>query len=106
MTDVERLADRIVMLHGGRVLLDDTLDDLRESFSLALIPHAPGLDRERVLGMERCVAVRERPDAFHAILRLEPARARTTLEANLPVGEVLCRSIALEDMFIEVAGGQ
>ena len=32
MSDVERMADRIVMLHGGKVLVDSELHELRESY--------------------------------------------------------------------------
>ena len=38
MSDVERLADRIVMLHEGRVLIDSELDEIQEHYSLALVP--------------------------------------------------------------------
>ena len=36
MTDVERLADRIVMVHAGGVLIDNGLDELHEGFALAM----------------------------------------------------------------------
>jgi ABC-2 type transport system ATP-binding protein len=106
MTDVERLADRIVMLHEGRVLVDDTLDDMRETFSLALVPRGPTITRERLIGVEHCIAVRERTDTFHAVLRLDPTRAQAELERALAVTDVRCRSLVLEDMFVELVGGR
>jgi ABC-2 type transport system ATP-binding protein len=106
MSDVERMADRIVLLHDGKVLVDNGLDELREGFSLALVPHAQGVTRERLLGIESCVAVRDRPDALHAILRREPAAARGTLMQSLGVNDVRCQAIALEDMFVELVAGQ
>jgi ABC-2 type transport system ATP-binding protein len=106
MTDVERMADRIVMLHGGRVLIDNGLDELREGFSLALVPRGSGVTRERLLGLERCIGVRERPEGLHAVLRLEPAHARAVLEKELAQGGFHCQAISLEDMFVELAGGQ
>jgi ABC-2 type transport system ATP-binding protein len=106
MTDVERLADRIVMLHDGRVLLDRDLDELREGFSLALVPRAGGVTRERLLAVAGCVGVRERAEGFHAVLRLEPEPGRQALERELGVNGVRCQSVGLEDMFIELAGGQ
>jgi ABC-2 type transport system ATP-binding protein len=106
MTDVERLADRIVMLHGGTVLVDETLDDMRETFSLALVPHGPSVTRERLSDIEHCIAVRDRADAFHAVLRLEPTRARAELERALALTDVRCRSLVLEDMFVELVGGR
>jgi ABC-2 type transport system ATP-binding protein len=38
MTDVERIGGRIVLLHGGKVQLDRSLDSLREETCLAYIP--------------------------------------------------------------------
>ncbi len=106
MTDVERLADRIVMIHDGRVLLDRDLDERREGFSLALVPRRAGVTRERLLAVSGCIGVRERPEAFHAVLRLEPAEARAAVEGQLAIGDVRCQTVALEDMFVELAGGQ
>ncbi len=106
MTDIERMADRIVMIHDGRVLIDRDLDELREGFSLALVPRAEGVTRERLLEVAGCIAVRERPDGFHAILRLDPEEARGAVERRLPVRDVRCQTVVLEDMFVELAGGQ
>jgi ABC-2 type transport system ATP-binding protein len=106
MSDVERMADRIVLLHDGKVLVDNELDELREGFSLALLPRAPGMTRERLLGVESCIAVRERPEALHAILRREPAAARGALMQALGMADVRCQAIALEDMFVELVAGQ
>ena len=106
MTDVERMADRIVMIHGGKVLIDDGLDELREGFALAMVPRAALASRERLAALEGCLGVRERPDAWHAILRLSPAEARAALREKLGLDDVTCRSIPLEDMFVEIVGGR
>ena len=106
MTDVERLADRIVMIHGGKVLLDNGLDELREGFALAMVSRSAVPERERILALDRCVGVRERSDAWHAILRLAPGDAQAALAEKLGVSGVPCRSIPLEDMFVELAGGR
>lgn len=106
MTDVERLADRIVMLHDGRVLIDSQLDDLREHYSLALVPHNGGASRSKLTSLESCLGVRDRADALHAIFSLEPETTARLLESELGVDDILCSRIALEEMFIELAGGQ
>lgn len=106
MTDVERLADKIVMLHDGTVLIDNGLDELHEGFSLAMLPRTNGLSRERILGLSHCIGVRERPGAFHAILQLAPFEARAEVERGLGVTDAQCQSIALEDMFVELVGGR
>jgi ABC-2 type transport system ATP-binding protein len=106
MTDIERLADKIVMIHDGRVLIDNPLEELQEGFSLALLPRSNGLSRDRILELAHCVGVRERPGGFHAILRLAPFEARVEVEQDLGVTGARCQPIALEDMFVELAGGR
>ncbi|MDH3628360.1 MAG: ABC transporter ATP-binding protein [Acidobacteriota bacterium] len=105
MADVERLADRIVMIHDGSVLIDSGLDEIHEGFSLAMLPRANGLDTDRIRALEPCVGVREHPGGFHAILRLAPFEAQAAVEQGLGVAEARCQSIALEDIFVELAGG-
>ena len=106
MTDVERLADRIVMLHEGRILIDTELDDLRENYSLALVQPDGRVSRERLLALDACLGVRERSDSLHAVFELEPVRVEEVLHRELGVGNARCTRIALEEMFIELAGGQ
>ncbi|MGB5817641.1 MAG: ABC transporter ATP-binding protein [Thermoanaerobaculia bacterium] len=106
MTDVERLADRIVMIHDGRVLIDTELDELRENYSLALVPHEAACSRADLLALSECLGVRDRSDALHAIFELEPERTNKLLEHKLGVRDARCTRIALEEMFIELAGGQ
>jgi ABC-2 type transport system ATP-binding protein len=106
MTDVERMAGRIVMLHDGRVLLDDALDDLQEGFSVALVPHGSGAAREDLLGIGGCLGVRKRSDAMHAVFRLDPEEACAKIRRELEIEGARCRTVALEEMFIELVGGQ
>ena len=106
MFDVARLADRVVMLHEGQVLLDSHLDDLRENHSLALVPHGPGATRDILLGLAGCRGARERSDAMHAVFQFDPERTHALLERKLGLAHARCRNIALEEMFIELAGGQ
>jgi len=105
MSDVERLASRVVMLHDGGVLIDNALDDLRESYALALVAHGPAATRERLRALDGCIGVRRRRDAMHALFELDPAETAALIEGALGVGEVICRSVPLEEMFVELMGG-
>jgi ABC-2 type transport system ATP-binding protein len=105
MTDVERLAERVVMIHEGRLFLDNGLDQLREGFAVALVPRVPEVERARLLHLEGCLGVRERSDAWHAVFRLDPGEAATVIERELGIAGARCRAVALEEMFIELAGG-
>ncbi len=106
MSDVERLAARVVMLHDGKVLIDNQLDELRETFSLALVSRDQAVTRDSLLGLSGCLGVRERSDALHVVFRHEPAQARDLLARKLGIVQAPCRTVALEEMFIELVGGQ
>ena len=106
MSDVERLAGRVVMLHDGTVLIDNALDDLREQFTLVLVPKDAGLDRQRLAALDGCLAVRERNNTWHLILRHDLAKAQAIAENKLQVAGTRCEVIPLEEMFIELVGGR
>jgi ABC-2 type transport system ATP-binding protein len=105
MQDVERMAGRVVMLHDGGVLIDDELDALREAHTLAVVPCDSGATPERIRAIDGCLGVRERSDGLHAVFALPPGEACGRIERELHAA-ANCRSIALEDMFIELVGGQ
>lgn len=106
MSDVERLADRIVMIHDGRVLIDTELDELRENYSLALVQPNGRVSRDDLVKLETCIGVRDRADGLHAIFEMEPDRVAALLNDQLALADTHCTRIALEEMFIELAGGQ
>lgn len=106
MTDVERMARRVVLIHEGNVLVDRALDDLRENHCVALVPREAGASREALLALEGCLGVRERTDALHAVFALDPGRSCELIERELNVTGANCRNVGLEEMFIELVGGQ
>jgi ABC-2 type transport system ATP-binding protein len=106
MNDVERLARRVVLLHDGRILIDKELDALRERYSLAVVPISAGVGADRISALDSCLAARERSNVLHAVFRLEPTAACERLAADLGVNDAHCRSVDLEEMFIELVGGR
>jgi ABC-2 type transport system ATP-binding protein len=104
MTDVERMANRIVMLNDGKVLLDDTMDDLLEEHSLIQVSADAGLSLAQFRAMEHCVSARTRNGAIHAILRLNPVEGRKKVTAVISSDNLRCDTIPLEEMFIELLG--
>jgi ABC-2 type transport system ATP-binding protein len=106
LSDVERLAGRVVMLHDTKVLIDNSIDELHESFSIALVPHRPQGTSDALLSLPECLGVRVRSDAVHAVFRLDPDDACALITQNLGVSDSVCRTAGLEEMFIEIAGGE
>ncbi len=106
LSDVERLASRVVMLHESKVLIDNSIDELHESFSIALVPHRPQGTSDALLALPECLGVRRRTDAVHAVFRLDPDDACALIAARLGITDARCRTAGLEEMFIEIAGGE
>jgi ABC-2 type transport system ATP-binding protein len=105
MNDVERLAQRVVMLQEGRVFLDCGLDELREDYCRVIIPDAKGATPATLQHLEGFIAARVRGDAVHAVFHLDPDRTAELVERGLRIKETICSRLPLEELFIELAGG-
>lgn len=109
LNDVERLADRVVLIHEGDLLLDSDMDGIHESYSIALVPYEANGDgsiRRMLARHDNCIAVRERADALHAVFALPPDGASDVLDEQFGITGAHCRTAALEEMFIELVEGQ
>jgi len=109
LNDVERMADRVVLIHEGELLLDSDMDRMHEAYSIALLPYEANGDgsvRRQIARHESCIAVRERSDAVHAVFALPPDGARRILGDQFGIADAHCRTAALEEMFIELVEGQ
>jgi hypothetical protein len=94
------------MIHEGEVLIDSDMDVLREEHSLLLVPHGPKVTREALLSVEGCLGVRERSDAMHAVFRFDRDRSLELIDKKFGATGALHRDVPLEEMFIELVGGQ
>jgi ABC-2 type transport system ATP-binding protein len=106
MTDVERMAGRIVMIHEGKLAIDSSLDDLREGYCLAMVPRSADVSLERLLAIESCVGGRVRAEAIRAVFKLDTAACESLLTREIGVSGARCATVGLEEIFIELAGGE
>ena len=106
MNDVERMASRLLMLHEGSLWIDSDLDAIREGYCLALLPADLPSARSRLLALDGCLCVRERPDAVRAVFELGAAECRALLAGRGDLPLVHCQPLPLEEMFVELAGGR
>ncbi len=106
MGDVERLASRLVMIHEGQKWIDSSLDDVRQGYSLALVPRGAGIGAQDLLRLPTCLCAREREDAVRAVFELTPEACEQALRRELGLRDGRCLAIGLEDMFIELVGGE
>jgi ABC-2 type transport system ATP-binding protein len=105
MTDVERIGGRVILLDKGKVRLDRDLDRLREEVCLALVPR---VSDPEAAGIERTpgfLGVRKVLDDWHAVFNGTGDSVERDLRASLGVNGIRCVTVPLEDLFIELVGG-
>jgi len=112
MSHAEQLCDRVVMIHRGRKVLDDTLDAIRaqdEPRQVVCEPLAAEPDLAALSALTCAAAVIRDGDDVRVTLRAgaEPAAALSAVAAALPSRRVELRRATLEDVFVGiVTGGQ
>jgi len=101
LSDVERVADRVIVLDEGRVVADDTLDALRTRFSkVSLLFESPPDEDFEIPGARRVEkGVREWVAVFEGDRNDLPK-----LTGGMPVADVATQPMTLEDVFIELVG--
>jgi ABC-2 type transport system ATP-binding protein len=104
--DVERLAGRVVLLDRGRVLVDSGMDELREAHCVAIVPRNAGLDESALERLPGCLRVRGVYESWHAVFAGTPENVRRQLQAATGVSDVQCLRLPLEELFIELVGGE
>jgi ABC-2 type transport system ATP-binding protein len=105
MNDVERLGGRVILLDEGRVRLDEDLDRLREGVCVAMVPRASSPDATALERVPGCLRVRPVFDDWHAVFRGDPDAVQQSLKDALGVNGIRCARVPLEELFIEMVGG-
>jgi ABC-2 type transport system ATP-binding protein len=91
VSDLERVASHVCFLHEGRVVLDTTMDDLKETHARLSLSREAAVAFARPIPGE--IARRRRPDGGLSIVLTRPSDAAWPGAAE---------AMSLEDMFIEL----
>ena len=105
MADVERMAERVVLLEGQRVMIDDTLDVLREDYAVALLPAHDRVRASDVAAIDGCLRVREHRGSLHAVFRGTREELGRRLAQEHGIEGAACMHVPLEELFVELLGG-
>jgi len=98
LSDVERVADRVGILSDGALVVDEPLDDLKESIrQLRLFGFSGPLPKE----IPRAIRLRQDRNELLAILRLDGPDAAAQLAKRLGC-QIEENPLSLEDLFIEL----
>ena len=106
MIQAQDICDRIVMIHQGRKVLDDTISDIRRRHETRVIEFEPldpsGMESLSVDGLVPGARAGEK--AWEADIGdgVEPARALAALASAVPLARAELRRPSLEDVFIEI----
>jgi ABC-2 type transport system ATP-binding protein len=106
MNDVERLGGRVVLLDDGKVRLDRDLDDLHEDYCVAFIPAGVAPGGEALERLPGCLRARAVFGDWHAVFEGPPDAVRRLFKDELGIDGVPCVSVPLEELFVELVGGQ
>jgi len=101
VSDVERLADRIVVVDAGKMALDGAMDELKENHCVLSVDGDAAVGA-RLEDMPGCLRVRRVGGEIRAVFAAPSNAVEAQLAQTLP--GALCRAVPLEELFIELVG--
>jgi ABC-2 type transport system ATP-binding protein len=99
LSDVERIADRVGILHEGRLLVDASLDDLKRRVEVRFVQGGVAAELERTI--PRCLRAKPRAGGHELFLADVGDDTRRAL-ARFGAAEPAERAPSLEDLFVEL----
>jgi ABC-2 type transport system ATP-binding protein len=100
LAGVEGIADRVAILRGGRLVIDEPMEGLKARFRRLRLPSAPATPPPfRAVANGRSTWEEERIVSDFDQERFEAWRATQP-------GDVVADSVSLEDIFVAVVGGE
>ena len=105
LEDVEKIADRIVLIHKGKVLLEDELDSIKENYKRITVVFKNAIskkDIEQINGVKR---TEEDGNGFLIITKHNPENILEQLNKLKPLS-IGIFDMNLNDVFKEIVGGE
>ncbi len=110
MFQAEQLCDRIVMIHQGRKVLDDTMSQVRARYtprSVVFEPARAGADISAVSAVPGVAGVSGGGPTYEAAVAdgEDPPQVLARIAQSMPLARVELRRPSLEDVFVEIVQG-
>jgi ABC-type multidrug transport system ATPase subunit len=108
MREVEQVTDRVGVIRDGALVAEGTVEELRGRAGLR-VRAEPLADAARLVGGIPAVDRVSRVDGLLEVAvetSLAPAINRTLVEAGIAVSELYPQTASLEDVFLELTGGE
>jgi len=107
LAEVELMCDRVAIIHKGQVLKEGSVHELI-STRRAMELHVGDTDRAARVLAEKAIAYERRSDRLFLPIDEEAAApvVSALVEAGVPVFSVRPRTQSLEEMFIDITGGE
>lgn len=103
LQEVERIADRVAILHLGSKLLEEDLDGLREN-ACRVLAEADGVDEAGARAVDGCVRAVRSDGAWILTMRCSPDEGKRRVAAKLGARIRDVQALPLEDLFVSLVG--
>jgi ABC-2 type transport system ATP-binding protein len=104
MNAAERFCDRIAMIFRGRLVLDGTLDEIRDRYAEGMVLVETDAPSEVLLALPGVVRVEERGRLREVELNGPPRAFLAALVARAGVRRFELARPSLHDVFVRIAG--
>ncbi|MEM9803296.1 MAG: ABC transporter ATP-binding protein, partial [Planctomycetota bacterium] len=106
MADVERIASRVAVLDRGHKVIDEELDDLRETTTLLTLPAEGTVGVADLRSLDGCLAAREHGTEVRGLFRGTEDEVAGRFAAIRNGSDPRFGRLTLEDLFIELINGR
>lgn len=106
MTDVERIASRLVVIERGEKVVDSELATFQQEHCVAVLPVPAPPEAERLRKVGGFVRSRARGSSLYAVFRREPGDLKSELADRLQLSDVAISRLSLEEMFVAFVGAE
>jgi ABC-2 type transport system ATP-binding protein len=105
LEDVEKIADRIVFIHKGKILLEDELDTIKENYKRIAVVFNNAISKKDIERIDGVKKIEEDGNGFLIITKHNPENILEEISKLKPLS-IGMFDMNLNDVFNEIVGGE